>query len=117
MIIRFALINKKDDAGDMEVFLLVAFILLIGPLAVVFGADSRSWDERDQRGWWPGTPRGDPRGGPPKGLGRGVGDATGRRPEGLGYEFEDVARGRPQGLCHDPAIATTGGIIPGAGRS
>jgi hypothetical protein len=38
----------------MEGFLLLAFFLLLGPLALLFGADSRSWDERDRRGWWPG---------------------------------------------------------------
>jgi hypothetical protein len=36
---------------DME-FVILAFILLIGPLAVVFGADSRLLDPRDRRGSW-----------------------------------------------------------------
>lgn len=37
--------------GVMELVVL-AFILLIGPLAVVFGADSRHVDPRDRRGSW-----------------------------------------------------------------
>lgn len=37
----------------MEGLILLAFFLLLGPLAILFGADSRSRDERDQRGWWP----------------------------------------------------------------
>jgi hypothetical protein len=36
---------------DME-FVVLAFILLIGPLAVLFGADSRVTDTRDRRGSW-----------------------------------------------------------------
>jgi hypothetical protein len=33
-------------------FVVLAFILLIGPLAVAFGADSRNLDPRDRRGSW-----------------------------------------------------------------
>ena len=36
----------------MELVVL-AFLLLIGPLAVLFGADSRDTDTRDRRRWWP----------------------------------------------------------------
>jgi len=36
---------------DMEI-LILAFILLIGPLAVRFGADSRVTDTRERRGSW-----------------------------------------------------------------
>lgn len=36
--------------------LILAFIVLIGPLAVVYGKDSRP-TERDARRWWPGSPR------------------------------------------------------------
>jgi hypothetical protein len=35
----------------MGVVLVIAFLLAIGPLALLYGVDSRSWDER---GWWPG---------------------------------------------------------------
>jgi hypothetical protein len=35
----------------------LAFLILLGPLALLFGADSRISDERDLRTWWPGTPR------------------------------------------------------------
>ncbi|HZU16063.1 MAG TPA: hypothetical protein VFD01_05600 [Candidatus Dormibacteraeota bacterium] len=30
------------------------FLLLVGPLALLAGADSRSLDDHDRRGWWPG---------------------------------------------------------------
>lgn len=53
MIIRFVLIIKSVHARDMEGFVLLGFFLLLGPLAILFGANSRSRDERDQRGWWP----------------------------------------------------------------
>ena len=35
---------------DME-FVIIAFILLIGPLAVLYGADSRVTDTRDHGPW------------------------------------------------------------------
>jgi hypothetical protein len=38
----------------METLLLLAFLFLLGPLALLFGEDSRSMDERDTRTWWPG---------------------------------------------------------------
>jgi hypothetical protein len=41
----------------MGAIFVISFIVLVGPLAFVFGADSRVWDERDRRGWWPGKPR------------------------------------------------------------
>lgn len=34
----------------------LAFVLLVGPLAVLYGVDSRPI-ERDARGWWPGRRR------------------------------------------------------------
>lgn len=34
----------------------LVILFLIGPLAVLYGADSRP-TERDSRGWWPGRPR------------------------------------------------------------
>ncbi len=36
--------------------LILTFILAVGPLAVLYGADSRPYEAR-QRAWWPGTPR------------------------------------------------------------
>jgi hypothetical protein len=41
----------------MEAFLIILLLLLVGPLSHYFGADSRVFDERDGRGWWPGSPR------------------------------------------------------------
>jgi hypothetical protein len=37
--------------------LVISFIVLVGPLAVLFGTDSRIWDKKDRRGWWPARPR------------------------------------------------------------
>src|SRR5262245_44786509 len=48
--------------------LVVAFLIGIGPLALLFGADSR---EDDPRGWWPGAPRRPAPGLPPGGRYRG----------------------------------------------
>jgi len=46
---------KKNAAQDGLVeYAIVAFILLIGPLALLLGADSRSLDD-EPRGWWPGV--------------------------------------------------------------
>jgi hypothetical protein len=41
--------------GFME-FIVIAFILLVGPLAVLRGVESRRFDERDRR-WFIGAPR------------------------------------------------------------
>jgi hypothetical protein len=41
--------DKPRHAGGMELVVLIAFLLLIGPLAVLFGVDSRL----DERGRWP----------------------------------------------------------------
>jgi hypothetical protein len=38
----------------MGVLLVIALLLAIGPLALLYGVDSRSWDDR---GWWPGAGR------------------------------------------------------------
>jgi hypothetical protein len=38
----------------MGLVIVTAFLLAIGPLALIYGVDSRSWDER---GWWPGKRR------------------------------------------------------------
>ncbi len=40
----------------MELVVLI-LIVLVGPLAVLFGADSRPVEDRERRGWWPATPR------------------------------------------------------------
>jgi hypothetical protein len=40
----------------MELVVLI-FIVLVGPLAVLYGADSRPVDTRDRRTWWPASPR------------------------------------------------------------
>ena len=37
--------SRADNEGDMEIIALV-FILLVGPLAVLYGADSRRSDTR-----------------------------------------------------------------------
>ena len=38
----------------MAVFLFLTLIVLAGPLALVYGVDSRVYEERP-RGWWPGS--------------------------------------------------------------
>jgi hypothetical protein len=43
------LIDQRVDAEGMEIVLLL-FLLLVGPLAVLFGADSRV-DERKRLEW------------------------------------------------------------------
>ncbi len=50
MITRFVLIEKQVDAEGMEI-VLVIFFLLVGPLALRFGADSRL-DERQRLPEW-----------------------------------------------------------------
>jgi nitrogen fixation-related uncharacterized protein len=34
--------------------LVIAFLVAIGPLALLWGVGSRRWDDSDRRGWWPG---------------------------------------------------------------
>ncbi len=38
----------------MGAILILSFILLIGPLSVLYGVDSRVYEERP-RAWWPGA--------------------------------------------------------------
>jgi hypothetical protein len=38
----------------MGLVIVIAFLLAIGPLALLYGVDSRRSDER---GWWPGARR------------------------------------------------------------
>jgi hypothetical protein len=35
----------------------IGFIVLVGPLSIFLGADSRIWDDKRRRGWWPARPR------------------------------------------------------------
>jgi hypothetical protein len=51
MITRLVLIDRSADAEAMEIALIIAFLLLIGPLALAFGADSRI-DERGRLPEW-----------------------------------------------------------------
>jgi hypothetical protein len=37
--------------------LVIGFIVLVGPLALLFGVDSRIRDDKSGRGWWPARPR------------------------------------------------------------
>ena len=46
--------DKAVDNMAMEL-LIIIFLLVVGPLALVAGADSRSTDTRDTRGWFPST--------------------------------------------------------------
>jgi hypothetical protein len=49
--------DPTADDSTMAGIAILVFVLLIGPLAVLYGADSRPRDPRDRRGWWPGAPR------------------------------------------------------------
>jgi hypothetical protein len=40
----------------LGVLLVIAFVILVGPVSILYGADSRITRDRD-RGWWPATPR------------------------------------------------------------
>jgi hypothetical protein len=44
------LIDQSADAEGMEIALIALFLLLVGPLAVLFGVDSRI-DERKRLEW------------------------------------------------------------------
>jgi hypothetical protein len=44
------LIDQSVDAEGMEIALIALFLLLVGPLAVFYGADSRI-DERKRLEW------------------------------------------------------------------
>jgi hypothetical protein len=44
------LINQSADAEGMEIALIALFLVLVGPLAVLFGVDSRI-DERKRLEW------------------------------------------------------------------
>ena len=46
------LIDKVTDDTCMELVILI-FLVLVGPLAIIAGADSRITDTRDTRGWFP----------------------------------------------------------------
>jgi hypothetical protein len=46
-----------SEVTIMAGILVISFIVLVGPLAVLFGADSRIWEDKGRRGWWPARPR------------------------------------------------------------
>lgn len=43
-----------QQTGDMAAYLVIGFLVLVGPLALLFGADSRPNDTRERSPWWPG---------------------------------------------------------------
>jgi hypothetical protein len=43
------LIDAGADNGGMGAFLIIAFVVLIGPLSLVLGVDSRPHDRRNRR--------------------------------------------------------------------
>jgi len=51
---RFALMDMLCHGEVMVELFLIAFLCLLGPLAYVYGVDSRTGDTR---GGWPGEPR------------------------------------------------------------
>ena len=38
----------------MGAFFVLGMVVAICVLSLVYGVDSRIWDDRDRRGWWPG---------------------------------------------------------------
>jgi hypothetical protein len=40
----------------MGILLIIVMIAIVGPLALIYGADSRDTSSR-QRSWWPAAPR------------------------------------------------------------
>jgi hypothetical protein len=41
----------------MEALIVLVLLLAMCVLAPLYGVDSRSFSQRDRRGWWPGSPR------------------------------------------------------------
>jgi hypothetical protein len=54
MIAGFVLINTVRHSEPMGALFVLAFVLAVGPLALLYGVDSRRSDER---GGWPGAQR------------------------------------------------------------
>jgi hypothetical protein len=50
--------NIGADDTRMGLAVILILLLVIGPLSLRFGVDSRPQGER-QQAWWPGAPRGD----------------------------------------------------------
>ena len=50
------LINLRADDTRMGLIVILVLLVVLGPLAVRFGVDSRPVGER-QEAWWPGAPR------------------------------------------------------------
>jgi hypothetical protein len=51
--------ERPVDAGGSPMLgaaLVIGFLILVGPLSLLYGADSRVTRDHD-RGWWPATPR------------------------------------------------------------
>jgi hypothetical protein len=48
----------RADDTRMGLAVILILLLVIGPLSLRFGVDSRPHGER-QQAWWPGAPRGD----------------------------------------------------------
>jgi hypothetical protein len=45
------LIDADADNRGMGAFLIIAFLVLIGPLSLLLGVDSRAYDRRGHRRW------------------------------------------------------------------
>ena len=48
--------SPAADDTDMGLLFFIIMIVVVGPLAVVYGADSRDTSKRS-REWWPAAPR------------------------------------------------------------
>jgi hypothetical protein len=49
--------RRREVVTMVGAIVVISFIVLVGPLALFLGVDSRVLDDKDRRGWWPGRPR------------------------------------------------------------
>ncbi len=50
--------NVRADHTGMGLIVILTLLLIVGPLSLLYGVDSRPVAER-QQAWWPGAPRRD----------------------------------------------------------
>jgi hypothetical protein len=50
---------NEEAVGTIGVMtiLIVVLVLIVAAMAVKLGQETRDYDDRDRRGWWPGQPR------------------------------------------------------------
>lgn len=48
---------NPGHTGAMAMAIVFIVLLLAGPASILFSPDTRDFDDRDRRGWWPGSSR------------------------------------------------------------